>query len=135
MTPPRSEGFATPWAKAALRYGANAPMIVLFLLSIRRSGERVGRIAERLEIKEKTNAVQRRMLEAAARRPRDCDGCATGGFDGGGPVACPPFVEYSGELQARAAEELALLPEGSAMAEMMADYAVVREQARSCEAS
>jgi hypothetical protein len=44
-------------------------------------------------------------------------------------------VEYSGELQARAAEELALLPEGSAMAEMMADYAVVREQARSCEAS
>jgi hypothetical protein len=65
-------GIATaPWARAILRYGAIAVAIVLFLLSIRRSGERVGRLAERLEITEKTNEIQRRMLEAAARRPRD----------------------------------------------------------------
>jgi len=41
-------------------------------------------------------------------------------------------VEYGREFQARAAEELALLPEGSAIAEMTIDYAVMREQARSC---
>ena len=46
--------------------------------------------------------------------------------------ACPPVVEYSREFQARAAEELELLPEGSAIAEMMSDYAVLREQARVC---
>jgi hypothetical protein len=57
--------------RAALRSGVIAVAIVLFLLSIRRSGERVGRIAERLEITEKANETQRRMLEAAARRPRD----------------------------------------------------------------
>ena len=64
---------ANPWARAALRYGAIALAIVLFLLSIRRSSERVGRLAERLETREKTNETQRRMLEAAARRPRDRD--------------------------------------------------------------
>jgi len=60
-------------ARAAQRYGAIAVAIALFLLSARRSGERVGRIAERLEITEKANEIQRRMLEAAARRPRDRD--------------------------------------------------------------
>ena len=59
-------------------------------------------------------------------------GCATVGSDGSGPRACPPVVEYSSEFQARAAEELALLPEGSAVAEMLADYAVMRDQARAC---
>jgi hypothetical protein len=62
-----------PWTRAILRYGAIAVAIVLFLLSIRRTGEHVGRIAERLEITEKTNDIQRRMLEAAARRPRNRD--------------------------------------------------------------
>ena len=59
-------------------------------------------------------------------------GCATVSSDGSGPGACPPVVEYSREFQARAAEELALLPEESAIAEMLADYAVMREQARGC---
>ena len=36
------------------------------------------------------------------------------------------------EFQAQAAEELALLPKGSAVAEMLSDYAVMREQARVC---
>ena len=59
-------------------------------------------------------------------------GCATVSSDGSGLATCPPVVEYSSEFQARAAEELALLPEGSAVAEMLADYAVMREQVRAC---
>ena len=67
---------ASPWMRAALRYGAIALAVVLFLLSIRRAGERAGRLAERLETSEKTNDVQRQMLEAAARRPRNRDDLA-----------------------------------------------------------
>jgi hypothetical protein len=48
-------------------------------------------------------------------------------------AACPPVVEYSRELQAQAAEELALLPENSAAVKMLSDYAVMREQARICD--
>lgn len=62
---------ASTWARAILRYGAIAVAIVLFLLSIRRAGERAGRLAERLETMENANDVQRQMLDAAARRPRD----------------------------------------------------------------
>jgi hypothetical protein len=54
-------------------------------------------------------------------------GCATAGFEAGGVAVCPPVVEYSRELQARAAEELALLPDGSAIVEMMGNYAVIRD--------
>jgi hypothetical protein len=72
-----------PFARVALRYGAIALATVLFLLLIRRSGERVGRIAERLEITEKANEVQRRMLEAATRRPRDRDELVDRLRDGG----------------------------------------------------
>jgi hypothetical protein len=80
-----SGGIVTsPWAKAALRYSAVALAILLFLLSIRRAGERVGRLAERLATTEKANDVQRRMLEAAARRPRNrnelVDRLRDGGF-------------------------------------------------------
>jgi len=65
-------GIATSqWIRAVLRYGAIALAVLLFLLALRRSGERTGRLAERLETTEKANEVQRRMLEAAARRPRD----------------------------------------------------------------
>ena len=64
---------ASSWARTALKYGAIALAVVLFLLSIRRAGERAGHMAERLETAEKSNDVQRRMLDAAARRPRDRD--------------------------------------------------------------
>ncbi|WP_136653041.1 hypothetical protein [Paracoccus aeridis] len=67
-------GFAaSSWMRAALRYGAIALAVLLFLLALRRSGERAGRLAERLATAEKANDVQRQMLEAAARRPRDRD--------------------------------------------------------------
>jgi hypothetical protein len=64
---------ASPSVRTALRYGAIALAILLFLLSIRRAGERTGRLAERLATTEKANDIQRRMLEAAARRPRNRD--------------------------------------------------------------
>ncbi|MDP5309054.1 hypothetical protein [Paracoccus spongiarum] len=47
-------------------------------------------------------------------------------------TVCPPVIEYSREFQARAADELNLLPEESAIAEMLADYSVLRAQARTC---
>ena len=54
------------WATIALT-------ISLFLLSLHRSGERAGRLAERLENQEKANEIQRHMLEATTRRPRNRD--------------------------------------------------------------
>lgn len=63
----------SPSMRAALRYGVTALTILLFLLALRRSGEHTGRLTARLESMEKTDDVQRRMLDAAARRPRDRD--------------------------------------------------------------
>lgn len=59
-------------------------------------------------------------------------GCATGGSEPPVVAVCPPVVEYSAGFQARAAGELEWLPEGSAIVEMLSDYAVMREQARAC---
>lgn len=59
-------------------------------------------------------------------------GCATGSSNGVRLGPCPPAVEYNPEFQTRAAEELAVLPHGSAVIEMLSDYAVMREQARVC---
>ena len=58
---------------AVLRIGLLLATILLLLFARRRSGERLGRLGERLEASEKTNDVQREMLEAATRRPRDRD--------------------------------------------------------------
>lgn len=63
-------------ARTGLRYGVIALAILLFLLSLRRSGERAGRLTEQLETMEKTYDAQKRMLEAAARRPRSRDDLA-----------------------------------------------------------
>ena len=59
-------------------------------------------------------------------------GCVGVDFEAGGVAACPPVVEYSREVQARAAEELALLPDASAIDVMMGDYTVLRDQVRVC---
>ena len=40
---------AAPWMRSALRYGAIALAVCRFLFALRRSGERAGRLAERLE--------------------------------------------------------------------------------------
>ena len=47
--------------------------IALFLLNLRRAGERAGRLAERLSTKERIHEIQREMLDAASRRPADRD--------------------------------------------------------------
>jgi uncharacterized protein YceK len=74
----------------------------------------------------------KRRLAALAIVTSLLSGCATVRSEDGRLATCPPVVEYGGEFQARAADELALLPEGSAIAEMLADYGVMREQALSC---
>ncbi len=55
------------------KWAATALTISLFLLSLRRSGERAGRLTERLENQEKANEIQHKMLQATARRPRNRD--------------------------------------------------------------
>jgi adenylate kinase len=57
------------WARNALRYHVIALPILLFLLTLRRSHERVGRLAERTKMRKNNNEIQRRMQEAVARRP------------------------------------------------------------------
>ena len=57
--------------------------------------------------------------------------CATVGSEQVTGV-CPPVVEYDDGVQARAAEEVKALPEGSAIVEILSDYAVMREQAGAC---
>ncbi len=80
----------------------------------------------------RNDGCSRRRLVVLAIATNWLTGCATAGFEVGGVAACPPVVEYSREFQAQAAEELARLPDGSAIVEMMGDYAVMREQARAC---
>ena len=60
-------------------------------------------------------------------------GCATVRSENGRLATCPPVVKYGREFQARAAEELALLPHGSTIGEMLADYTVMRDEARACQ--
>jgi predicted MFS family arabinose efflux permease len=64
---------ARPWAWRAAAFALAALTIILFLLNLRRAGERAGRATERLEILERTNAIHRQMLDAAANRPRSRD--------------------------------------------------------------
>jgi hypothetical protein len=124
-------------ATVALRLGLLVAGLLLLLLSLRRSGERLGRVLERLETSERTHDVQRRMLEArlvvlaiAASLP---SGCGTAGSEDAFVTACPPIVDYGADLQVQAAAELLVLPEGSAVATLLSDYAVMRDQARACD--
>ena len=56
-------------------------------------------------------------------------GCVAERSDG---APCPPVVAYSRESLARPAGELDVLPPGSAIEQMLADYQVMRDQARVC---
>ncbi|MGC8204007.1 hypothetical protein ACP2AV_15025 [Aliiroseovarius sp. PTFE2010] len=58
-------------ARKALGLLLAAATIALFLLNLRRAGERAGRLAERLQTSETTHEIQRQMLDAASRRPPD----------------------------------------------------------------
>jgi len=63
-------------ARKALGLLLAAVTIALFLLNLRRAGERAGRLAERLSTSERTHEIQREMLDAASRRPPDRDALA-----------------------------------------------------------
>ena len=69
-------------ARKALGWVLAALTIALFLLNLRRAGERAGRLAERLSTSEKTHDIQRQMLDAASRRPRDRNALAQRMRDG-----------------------------------------------------
>ena len=56
--------------------------IALFLLNLRRAGERVGRLAGHLSTSEKTHEIQRGMLDACCHRPADRDALAERMRDG-----------------------------------------------------
>lgn len=49
-------------------------------------------------------------------------------------VPCPPIVKYTMADQARAADEVEALPDGAVIVRMLGDYAVLRDQARICNA-
>jgi len=56
-------------ARKALGLLLAATTIALFVLNLRRAGERTGRLVERLQTSERTHEIQRQMLDAASRRP------------------------------------------------------------------
>ena len=58
----------------------------------------------------------KRRLAVLAITTSFLSGCATVTSEDGRLATCPPVVEYGREFQARAAEERALLPHGSAIA-------------------
>jgi hypothetical protein len=66
-----AEILARPWARRAAAYALVALTVTLFILNLRRQGERAGRAAERLDQMERSNAIQHKMLEAASRRPHN----------------------------------------------------------------
>jgi hypothetical protein len=123
-------------ARKALGLVLATAAILLFLLNLRRAGERAGRAAERLDARERNDAIHRQILDAAARRPADramlwLSACATVGSDNRAP--CPTVVDYTAAEQARAADEVEALPEGAVVVRMLSDYAVLRDQARACQ--
>jgi len=61
---------ASGLARKALGLFLATATIALFILNLRRAGERTGRLAEHLQTLEKIHAIQRQMLDAAVRRPR-----------------------------------------------------------------
>lgn len=74
----------------------------------------------------------KRQLAALAIATSSLTGCATVGSNPPIATVCPPVFEYSREFQARVADELELLPEGSVISEMLLDYSVLREQVQAC---
>jgi hypothetical protein len=128
-------GGASPFALVVGKWAAIAITISLFLLSLRRSGERAGRMAERLKIWRKpmkSNAgCSRPRLAGLAIVSSLLSACATVSSERVVGV-CPPVVGYDDGVQARTAEEVQALPDGSVVVELLSDYAVMRERARGC---
>lgn len=82
-------------ARKALGLILAAATILLFMMNLRRAGERAGRAAERVDAQERNDAIHRQMLDAAALLIAMLwlTGCAMGGSDARAP--CPPVVDYT----------------------------------------
>jgi hypothetical protein len=119
-------GIATsPSMLAALRYGVIALAVLLFLLSLRRSGDERDASPSALKLRRGPMTFNagcwKRRLAVLAITTSLLNGCGTVRSEEGRLATCPPVVEYGREFQTRAAEELARLPEGSAVVVMLAD--------------
>lgn len=126
---------ARPWARRVVGLALVALAVLLLLMNLRRLGERAGRAAERLDQMERNDAVQKQMLDAASRRPRDRDALLERLRGVGSdtlPGVCPPVVMYSPAEQTRVAEEVATMSEDAMIIEWLADYAVLRDQVQAC---
>jgi len=64
---------ARPWVRQVAALALVALTITLFILNLRRTAERAGRAAERFDNLERSHAIHRQLLDAAARRPRSRD--------------------------------------------------------------
>ena len=64
---------ARPWVRRLIGTALAVLTIVFFLFNLRRAGERTGRAAELLDTLETVIHAQRKMLDAASRRPRNRD--------------------------------------------------------------
>ena len=71
----------------------------------------------------------RRRLALALTASLSLTACATVNFE------CPIPKDYSAEVQAAAADELSRLPENSVIGDFVADYGVLRAEARACRGS
>jgi hypothetical protein len=65
-----------PIAREVLGFALAAFAVALFLLNLRRAGEKAERAAECLETRKKNDAFYRQMLEAAGRHPPNRDALA-----------------------------------------------------------
>jgi len=128
---------ARSWARRVAGIALVALTITLFLINLRRAAERDTTGAplsayNNWSVPMSFNA--RCWMQPAAALAAGMillSGCAAAGFDNL-PCACPPVVEYSRAEQARVAVEVVALPDGAVINEWLADYAVLREQARAC---
>ena len=62
---------ARPWVRRLIGTALAVLTVVFFLVNLRREGERTGRAAERFDTLEAVTHAQRKMLDAASRRPRN----------------------------------------------------------------
>lgn len=60
-------------------------------------------------------------------------GCVRGTSNPEIRLICPEIVQYSKEIQQRAANELDALPDGSVVGELVTDYLQLRDKIRICE--
>ena len=72
MIAARLAGLLTrPFAPRVIGFALAALAVALFLFNLRRAGEKAGRAAERLDARDRTDAICREMLDATVRRPHD----------------------------------------------------------------